>query len=246
VAVRARQSARGQHFLRSSAFAAELVRAAGIRRGDLVYDLGAGTGILARALEHAGARVVAVELDPGLAAKLRGRFTVVEADARLVRFPSDPFHVVANLPFAHTTPILRRLLDPRTRLVSADVIVQWGFAEKRAALWPSTQLSVEWQTWFDLGVGRRVPRCCFAPPPSVDAAVLRAVRRGEPAIPVHFVAEYRRFLARGFRDGLRAVVAPKTLRRLAVDLGFDRRAAPRDLDARQWEVLFAHSIRTTR
>ena len=130
MAVRARHSARGQHFLRSSALAAELVRAAGIGRGDLVLDLGAGTGVLTRAIAGTGARVVAVELDPDLAASLRARFAdVIEADILTIELPRQPFRVVANLPFACGTAILRRLLDPRAALVSADVILEWGLAE---------------------------------------------------------------------------------------------------------------------
>jgi 23S rRNA (adenine-N6)-dimethyltransferase len=236
----------GQHFLRGSALAAELVRAAGIRHDDLVLDIGAGTGLLTAALARAGARVVAVEIDPPLAAELRTRFpNVVEADARHVKLPREPFRVVANLPFLHTTAILRRLFDPRTALASADVIVQWELAAKRAAVWPSTQLGVEWQAWHQLSVVRRVPRCCFAPPPAVDGAVLRATRRRQPLVPVAHAAAYRRFLRRGFPDGPRGVVPLRTVKRMALELGFDRHAAARDLDAHQWAALYEHAVRPT-
>src|SRR5919201_2102568 len=105
------QRGRGRHFLRSSKLAAEIVRAAGIRRGDLVLDLGAGSGVLTAALARAGASVVAVELDPTLAEGLRRRFDrVVEGDALRVALPQEPFKVVANLPFDGGTAILRRLL----------------------------------------------------------------------------------------------------------------------------------------
>ena len=246
MAVRARHSARGQHFLRSSALAAELVRAAGIGRGDLVLDLGAGTGVLTRAIAGTGARVVAVELDPDLAASLRSRFAdVIEDDILTIELPRQPFRVVANLPFACGTAILRRLLDPRAALVSADVIVEWGLAEKRTAVWPSTRLRVEWGGWFELALVRRLPRCCFAPPPAVDGAVMRAVRRDQPLVPPCRGAEYRRFIARGFRGGLRAVLAPKQLKRLATELGFSKDARPRDLDARQWAAAYLRAAKST-
>jgi 23S rRNA (adenine-N6)-dimethyltransferase len=74
---------------------------AAIRRGELVLDIGAGTGALTSQLLAAGARVVAVELHPRRAEALRQRFggksiTVLERDARRLRLPRQPFRVVAS------------------------------------------------------------------------------------------------------------------------------------------------------
>ena len=235
---------RGRHFLRSSKLAAELVRAAGVRRGDLVLDLGAGAGALTLALTRTGARVVAVEIDAQLAADLRGRFKeVVEGDALRIALPREPFKIVANLPFDGATAILRRALDPRVPLETADVIVEWGLATKRTAVWPSTQLSTFWGAWFELSVTRRLPRSVFAPPPGVDAGVLRVVRRPEPLVPAGERRTFGAFLACGYRDGPRAVVPWPALKRLEAELGFDRHAHPRDLDVRQWAGLFTHAVR---
>jgi 23S rRNA (adenine-N6)-dimethyltransferase len=241
VAVRPRSRGRGQHFLRSNKLAAELVRAARVQPDDLVLDLGAGTGVLTGALVRAGARVVAVEIDARLAEGLRGRYPQVDGrveDVLGIPLPPEPFKVVASLPFDGGTSILRRLLDPVVQLTSADVIVQWGLAEKRAAVWPSTQLSVYWGAWFELAVTRRLPRCVFAPPPSVDAALLRIVRREKGLVAVAERRRYQAFLARGFREGPGAVVPRKLLKRCETELGFERRARARDLDARQWASLF--------
>jgi 23S rRNA (adenine-N6)-dimethyltransferase len=235
--VRSRPS--GRHYLRSRSLADQLVVDAGVRRGELVLDLGAGRGVITRALRDAGARVVAVELDAQVLGDLRRLgVEVVRADARTVQLPREPFRVVANLPFAAGTAILRRLLDdPRTPLLACDAIVEWGLATKRAAIWPSTLTSVYWGAWYELTVARRLPRACFAPRPSVDAAVLRVVRRAEPLVPVRRARDYRMFLERAFGDK-RVPYAHK----LATQLGFDPHARGRDLDARQWAGVYRSQI----
>ena len=238
---------RGQHFLRSRALAASLVDDAGVEPGELVLDLGAGHGILAAELAKRGARVWAVESDPALVTGLRARFagptrvTVVERDARRLGLPHRSFAVVANLPFAGGSAILRRLLDdPRVLLTHADVVVQWEVAAKRAAVWPSTMLGVFWGAWYDVTLVRRLPACVFAPPPSVDAAVLRIVRRDRPLVPVRDAAEYEQLLRRTFAAGrpIRALLPARLVKRLALELGFAPDAVARDLDARQWAALY--------
>ena len=243
---------RGQHLLRSRHVAEELVAVADVRPGELVLDLGAGTGAIAAALARVRARVQAVELDARLAAALRRRFAseplveVVHGDAVGARLPEEPFAVVANLPFAHGTAILRRLLDPRVTLRCAAVVVQWEVAAKRTAVWPSTLLSAWWGAWHELTLLCRLPACAFAPPPAVDAAVLLAVRRTDPLVEPSDARAFEAFLRRGFDGGsLRGLVPPRTLKSLALDYGFDPRARPCDLDSRCWAALFASRRRTS-
>ena len=219
-----------------------------------MLDLGAGRGALTRALADAGACVRAVELDPAELQQLRTRFgadprvEVVAGDATLVPLPAEPFAVVANLPFAAGTAILRRLLgDPRVPLTQLDGIVEWGLAAKRTAVWPSTLLGCTWGAWYEVSLVRRVPRACFAPPPSVDAAVLRATRRREPLVPLADAAAYEALLRRAFaaRAPLDRILPRGVVHRVARELGFDPRAAARDLDARHWAELYA-AVRSAR
>jgi 23S rRNA (adenine-N6)-dimethyltransferase len=213
-----------------------------------VLDLGAGGGALTRALAEAGARVRAVELDRTAFEQLRTRFgtdsrvEVVAGDVTLVPLPAEPFAVVANLPFAAGTAILRRLLGhPSIPLTRLDAIVEWGLAAKRTAVWPSTLLGCTWGAWYELSIVRRVPRACFAPPPGVDAAVLRAVRRTKPLVPPQEAAAYRALLQYAFaaRTPVDRALPRGIVHRVAHELGFDPRAAARDLDARQWARLHA-------
>jgi 23S rRNA (adenine-N6)-dimethyltransferase len=181
---------------------------AGVSAGDLVVDVGAGSGMLTSALLALGARVIAIEPDRRSAARLRRACPaaqVVEADALLTPWPCEAFSVVANLPFGRAAEICRSLLsDPRTPLRSADVIVEWDFAAKRARLWPSTAQTVLWSAWYELTVVRRIEARSFAPIPSVAAAVLRATRRRRPLVRVEDAERYESFVRRGFRDGNRA------------------------------------------
>lgn len=156
-----------------------LVRRAAVGRGDLVLDLGAGAGALTRPLVATGADVIAIERHPQRVAELRrtfaGRATVVNADVSDLRLPRRPFHVVANPPFAASSAILRRLLHPASRLVSAHLVlderavVRWVGADAPAA--------ARWQRDFEVAIGDRVPRRAFDPPPQVRCRVLTLRRR---------------------------------------------------------------------
>jgi 16S rRNA A1518/A1519 N6-dimethyltransferase RsmA/KsgA/DIM1 with predicted DNA glycosylase/AP lyase activity len=197
-------------------------------------DLGAGRGMLTAALAERGARVVAVELDPSSVAALRRRFdTVVQGDLLHVELPREPFRVVANLPFHLANDALRRLLDdPVVPLERADVIVEWGMAVKRAALWPSTMRGVVWGARYRFSVSRHLPPGAFRPAPKADAGVLTIVPRETPLVEDH---RFGAFVAKGFRHGLRAVASRGQLK----PLGIVPSAQARELDVHQWVALYA-------
>src|SRR2546429_2900742 len=84
--------------------------------------------------------------------------------------------------------VLRALLnrlhrDPSNPLRGTAVIVQWEFAAKHTAVCPATLRTTYWRALFDVSIAPRLHRSAFAPPPSVDAAVVRLERRVRPRIP---------------------------------------------------------------
>ena len=248
-----RRAELGQHFLAGGRLAAELVDQAEVGAGDLVVEIGAGTGVLTEALARRAGRVVAVECDPRLADRTRSRLAeydnvrVVTADALAMPAPGRPFRVRANPPFGATAAMLRRLLgDPRSRMDRADLLLQEQAARRYAAVRPGSPETIRWGTVYELTTGRRLGPGCFRPPPKVAATILVARRRRPPLVPV---AAHRRFgalLDTAFHHpGLplrRTLVPPLTYRqlpRLAHDLGFPLDARPGDLDAARWAGLFA-------
>ncbi len=170
----------GWHEL-DSRWAKWLVAEARVAPGAVVIDV-AGRGALTAVLVEASARVIAVEAHPGRARYLRERFAaaviVVQADARDLRLPRRPYQVAANPPFGATTALLRRLLQPRSRLLSAHLVLQAQAATRWVG--PGAPGAQRWRANFEVSLGRRIPRCAFRPPPLVDARVLMVQRRPGP------------------------------------------------------------------
>ena len=194
----------GQHDLIDTGAIDRLVDAAAVEAGDLVLDIGAGRGPISDALLARGARVVAVEVDRGRAARLAERYAaeprarVVAGDALRVRLPSRPFAVVANPPFGITTPLLRRLLGrPWGPLVRVDVVLQHQAA--RRFVEPGHQVALAWSPWWDLELGARLARTSFRPVPPCDARVLSARRRAQPLLPVEQADHFASFVAHHHR-----------------------------------------------
>jgi 23S rRNA (adenine-N6)-dimethyltransferase len=193
----------GQNFL-DPATADQIVGQAAFAPGELVVEIGAGSGVLTRALACRALRVIAVEPDPVWAQRLReqtARITpgvhVVARDFLAVTLPHEPFRVFGSLPFARTTDILHRLLDdPAIPLRRADVIVQWEVAVKRAAVPPVTRVSTAWAPWWEMRLARRIPAAMFRPVPRVDAGLLAITRRDPPLLPVAMARAYADFVQR--------------------------------------------------
>ena len=237
-------SQHGQHFL-DRRTAAELTRLAGITAGELVVEIGAGWGVLTRLLVERGARVLAIENDPLLLARLIKRFSyqpsvfVVGGDALSFPLPGDEFRVFGNIPFGITTSLLRRLLDSVTALSRAELIVQYGAAKKRTRESPSSQLGVGWGPWWEFELTKRIPATRFTPRPGVDAALLSIRRRREPLLPLSEREKFLSLLDLGYSTTapLRSVIrytGGPSLKRLGI--APDAHASHVTLD--QWVALY--------
>ena len=234
----------GAHFLRDSALIGQLARAAGASNGRLVLDLGAGHGAITARLAAGGARVIAVERDPRLAARLRRRFDhdprvrVVEADLRTVPLPRREFRVAASPPFSLTTALCRRLLgDPGLTLAGAELVIGWGAARWLASPRPRDVETAWWAARYQMRLARTVSAASFTPSPRADAARLSvrprpivASAQGQRRLQDLVRAAYR-------RPGARADVVLPGRRRPLLRAGLDPRTPVAEVTAEQWHDL---------
>ncbi len=248
----ARRADLGQHFLRRGALAADLIARSPVEPADLVVEIGAGTGALTRPLAARCARLLAVELDPRLAAALRLAFAdaphveVIARDFFDVPLPGDDYRVVGNVPFASTTRIVRRLTDAERPPRDAYLVVQREAAERFAGgpYAPETLRSLLLKPRWHVEIARRLHRTDFDPPPRVDCAVLWLARRDRPLLRATEEATYARFIASALggpptvRGALRRPFTPAQIARFARELRIDLAAAPTALSFDQWLGVF--------
>ena len=180
-----------QHFLVDRK---AIERIAGIIRveGRIVLEVGPGRGSLTEALLERGARVVAVEIDPGLVEMLSERFLREIGENRLVVVHGDAVScplpgfdvVVSNLPYSASSKITFRLLE--TGFEEAVLMYQSEFADRMLAPAGTPEcgrLSVMVQTYCAVGRVFDVPPQAFSPRPKVRSTVLHIVPR-EPLFPI--------------------------------------------------------------
>jgi 16S rRNA (adenine1518-N6/adenine1519-N6)-dimethyltransferase len=189
----------GQNFVIEAGTVRRIAALAEIKPDDVVLEVGPGLGSLTLALLDAGpARVVAVEIDPVLAAELprtvaarapdlADRLDVVTADALRVTgpdLPAEPSALVANLPYNVAVPVVLHLLTVLPSLRRGLVMVQAEVAERMCAGpgsrvygTPSAKLA-----WFAAArLAGPVPRSVFWPVPNVDSRLVAFTRRDPPA-----------------------------------------------------------------
>jgi len=197
----------GQHFLRA-AWVERLLRVIDPRPDQVFLEIGPGAGALTLPLAARGGRVVAVEIDGALAARLRARapdnVEIVEADALqadLFALAAPGTRVVGNLPYFISSPLLRRFLELRGRVRDVHVLLQEEVA-RRVASPPGSKeygiLSVLYALWADTDIALRVPPGAFDPPPKVSSALLRARMRERPRAEVADPEGFRRLLQAAF------------------------------------------------
>lgn len=184
----------GQHFLSDDGIIDGIVQAIDPRPGQAMVEIGPGLAALTQPLVERLGRLIVIELDRDLAARLRlhAQLEVVESDVLRVDFTqlaaqqnTPKLRVVGNLPYNISTPILFHLLEHVTVVEDQHFMLQKEVIDRMVAA-PATadygRLSVMLQWRYAMENVLFVPPESFDPPPRVDSAVVRMVPHLQPAV----------------------------------------------------------------
>ncbi|NNJ13157.1 16S rRNA (adenine(1518)-N(6)/adenine(1519)-N(6))-dimethyltransferase RsmA [Chloroflexales bacterium ZM16-3] len=208
----------GQNFLIDPLALDSIVDAADLGPDDLVVEVGPGLGVLTWELLRRAGRVVSVELDRRLAARLHEEFAdtalcivqddvlrispaeiLAYADTQHATLNTQHYKLVANLPYAITAPVLRHFLEGEPQPDLTVVLVQWEVAERICAtVGDMSVLAHSVQIYAEAEIVARVPASSFHPAPAVESAVLRLRRRPALAVDVDDVGGLFRIIKAGF------------------------------------------------
>ncbi|KAI1756073.1 rRNA adenine dimethylase [Xylaria castorea] len=175
----------GQHILRNPGIAQAIVEKAYLKPTDVVLEVGPGTGNLTVQILNQAKKVIAVEMDPRMAAEVtkrvqgkpeHKRLEVVLGDV-IKQEPLPDFDVcISNTPYQISSPLVFKLLrlpkPPRTCIL----MFQREFAMRLTARPGDSlycRLSVNAQFWAKISHVLKVGRANFRPPPQVDSSVVR-------------------------------------------------------------------------
>ncbi len=239
----------GQHMVVDKALLRRIVRYAELCGDDVVLEVGCGTGNLTRLLLRYAGKVIGIEKDSKLAARLRkkfaiemeeGRFELIEGDALKIEFPRFT-KFVANIPFSISSPLTFKLFRYDFKL--AVVMYQREFAERLVG--EDSRLGVISKAYCRAEILEYVKPHAFRPRPRVESAVVRIVR--EPVVRVDNLGLFERLVTFAFsmrrkkmgkilaefekRFGLRVKADEETKERRPEEIGARKFAELADLRA---------------
>ena len=248
----------GQNFISDKNLLNAIATDSGISFNDNVLEIGTGAGTLTEAISRHAKRVVSYEIDKKLTEFLTEKFAgsgnveIVFQDALKTpiteiesKFNGEDFHIIANLPYYITTPLIFKFLEQTSLAKSITVMVQKEVAEKIVAKVGDENYgitSVLLQYYFTCKKTRTVSKNMFTPVPKVDSAVISMHRKVDVPFDAKFSAFVRALFAMKRKTMLNNLVKfglekSNILRGLA-DCGIAETARAESLDFTKIRTLF--------
>ncbi len=248
----------GQNFLIDSNIVRKSLELADVQVGENVVEVGPGLGTLSGALLHAGANLFAVELDKTLYSHLKEhfknveKFSLINADA--VEFPlanlpkeTKSFKIVANLPYAISTPWLDKVLSGElpqrmSLMLQKEAALRFAASDGSKEFSP---ISIVLSETYEVIAKHKVSAACFYPKPAVDSILLALKLRENPFVFKPKTKEIMRYVFSKRRKQILSIAksaedfSEVLLKWLEIDASLKPETRPERIDANHWKILDA-------
>lgn len=248
----------GQHFLINEEVLPLIIEAGEVSKTDVVIEIGAGLGFLTTELANSAGKVIGIEVDSNLYAELDSQFAkdpsveIIQGDFLKLELPSlIPINtspkVIANLPYAITTPILWKLLEHSDKLGSCVLMMQREVAERIVASpggkdYGALTIGISYHADTTL-IGTLSPNN-FYPEPKVESALLRLSMLETPRVTVEDVSFFFRLVRESFRgrrkmlkNSLKRFATSDKLNEILSNLDIAPQRRPETLDITEFAAL---------
>jgi 16S rRNA (adenine1518-N6/adenine1519-N6)-dimethyltransferase len=257
------KQALGQHFLIDQGIAQKIVRLATLEPEDCVVEIGSGMGVLTFLMLPLVKKVIAVELDPGMADYLKEKaqgmtsLIIIRQDALGFDFSTAAkaadrrLKVVANLPYNISTPVIFRLLESRLFFSHLTLMLQREVAQRISASPGNKEygpLSIFIQLYTSPKIMMRVPPEAFYPSPKVESALVGFEILERPRVAIDdegffqkvvraSFAQRRKTLLNALKNSPLALGSGKEIEAAVVAAGIDPRRRAETLDLIEFQRL---------
>jgi 16S rRNA (adenine1518-N6/adenine1519-N6)-dimethyltransferase len=245
----------GQHFLNSDYVPKKMCDAANLQVGDLVLEIGPGTGILTKEILARGAKVVAIETDTRAITLLeesfseaitQGDLTIYHHDVRTLNLSdfglvNQGYKVVSNIPYYLSGLLFRNLLDTECQPTTLVFLIQKEVAERMARDKKESLLSLSVKVFGKPSYICTVKRGHFIPPPKIDSAIVAVNSINRENFKVLPAKLFFHFLRLGFGQKRKQLIGNLTsefsrdsLEEIFTDLDLKQTTRAEDVSAEAW------------
>lgn len=246
----------GQHFLNDEAIAKDIALLGKIQKGERIWEIGPGPGILSNAIIEQGGNLQAFELDKRMAKLLYKRFgeklklkliDILKLNwQKEIEAGKSPLKIIANIPYQITSPLLYKIERHSEHFSLVVLMVQKELAERLCAE-PGTksfgQLSLKLGLKFKSRIAFYVGKEKFDPMPMVESAVIvMEPRKDKPQLKhpeVFYQLVNAAFLhkRKNLRNNLLPHLGKERFERLAELSGIDFKRRAETLDEQEFIAL---------
>ena len=241
-----------QNFIKSSQLVNDLVRRSNIVNSDIVFDIGAGSGMITVELSKHAKYVFGIEIDKSLIPKLKKNVgllrnvCIINADILKYELPKGfSYKVFSNIPFNFSGKIIKKLLFNCNPPSALYLVLEYGVWKKYSGSPRETKVSLFLKPIYEMKLVHYFNRFDFKPVSNVQVVFIEILRKEKAVFTPQEYSDYCKFVSYGLSQQkpnvqkcFKDVFTYEQMKHLSKDFKFRMKGPVSDLSYDNWLNLF--------